>query len=300
MNLLVDTELRYLLQAVHHVETLRQHQEHVGIGGARLDKVSGEVGGTERRQLVAGDRAAELSEVGLRRLLQRMAERVVRRDEVPLLAVLVEQQFGNGVGLHLRRVTHAIDVPVAILAGDAVSVATGDNVQHLLLVRHLGDGERDPRIHIADEELDAVAFDQLARLLHASADVIGRVLDQELNFAAEHATLGVDLFDGVFNADQFILRHRGVDAGEWIDHADFDRVGGARRPYKGPGDLGETGDGAGLDHGAAVYAAEVEALGHLFLPERVISAGDFAAAVSARQEAMTSWAPQFAPALDSP
>jgi hypothetical protein len=29
---------------------------------------------------------------------------------------------------------------------------------------------------------------------------------------------------------------------------------------------------------------------HFFLPERVISAGDFAAAVSARQEAMTTWA----------
>src|SRR6516165_4402272 len=292
VNLLVDTELGYLLQAVHHVETLRQHQEHVGIGSARLDKVSGEVGGAERRQLVAGDSAAELSEVGLRRLLQRMAERVVRRNEVPFLAVLVEQQFGNGVGLHLRRVTHAIDVPVAILAGDAVSVATGDNVQHLLLVRHLGNGERDPRIHIADEELDAVAFDQLARLLHASADVIGRVLHQELNLAAEHAALRVDLLDGVFDADQFILRHRCVDAGEWIDHADLDRIGGARRPYEGRGDLGETGDGTSLDDGAAVYGAAIETFGHLFLPERVFSIDDLAAAVSARQE-LPLWAPSL-------
>src|SRR6516165_4789071 len=203
-----------------------------------------------------------------------MAERVVRRNEVPFLAVLVEQQFGNGVGLHLRRVTHAIDVPVAILAGDAVGVAAGDNVQHLLLVRYLGDGERDPRIHIAYEELDAVAFDQLARLLHASADIIGRVLDQELNLAAEHATLGVDLLDSVFNADQFILRHRSVDAGKWIDHADLDRIGGTRQPYEGRGDLGETGDSAGFDDNAAVYRAAVEAFGHLFLPVRVFSTGD--------------------------
>jgi putative ABC transport system substrate-binding protein len=61
--------------------------------------------------------------------------------------------------------------------------------------------------------------------------------------------------------------------------------------------LGETGDGAGLDHGAAIYGTAVEALRHLFLPERVFSGGDFAAAVPARQEAMTSCA--FAPALDS-
>ena len=31
----------------------------------------------------------------------------------------------------------------------------------------------------------------------------------------------------------FILRHRGIDAGQRIDHADLDRVGGARRPTKG-------------------------------------------------------------------
>jgi hypothetical protein len=54
--------------------------------------------------------------------------------------------------------------------------------------------------------------------------------------------------------------------------------------------LGETGDGAGLDHGAAVYGAAVEALRHFFLPERVFSGGDFAAAAPARQEAMTSFA----------
>jgi len=249
----------------------------------------------ERRQLVACDGAAELSEVGLRCLLQRMAERVVRRDEVPLLAVLVEQQFGDGVGLHLRRVTDAIDVPVAILAGDTVSVATGDDVQDLLLVRHLGDGERDPRIHIADEELDAVAFDQLTRLLHTSADVISRVLDQELNLAVKHATLGVDLLDGVFNADQFILRHCCVNAGEWIYYADLDRVRGARRPYEGRGDLGETGDGTSLNNSAAIYGAAAETFGHLLLPEWVFSVGDLACVARGRQGVVS-----FSPDMSAP
>src|SRR5208282_3948083 len=130
------------------------------------------------------------------------------------------------------------------------------------------------RVHVPDEELDAVAFDQLARLLHAGADVVGRILDQELNLAAEHAAL---------DADQLVLRHRGIDPGERIDHADLDRVGGARRPDEGRGDLSETDDGAGLDDGAAVYGAEVEAFGHLFLPGGCFSIGDLDSAASRRQ-----------------
>ena len=152
------------------------------------------------------------------------------------------------------------------LAGDAVGVAAGNDVQHLLLVRYLGDGERDPRIHVADEELDAVAFDQLACLLHAGADIVGRIFDQELDLATEHAALGVDLFDCVFDADQFVLRHRSVDAGERIDDSYFDRVCGARRPDEGSGDLSESGDGAGLNNGAPVYGAEVKTFGHFVPP----------------------------------
>jgi len=34
------------------------------------------------------------------------------------LAVFVEQEIGNGVRFHARRVADAIDVPLAILAGD--------------------------------------------------------------------------------------------------------------------------------------------------------------------------------------
>ncbi len=88
VNLLVEAELHDLLEAVHHVGALRQHQDDVRVGGLRLDEVGGEIRGAERRELVAGHRAAEFGQVDGRRLLQRMAEGVVGRDEMPFLAVL--------------------------------------------------------------------------------------------------------------------------------------------------------------------------------------------------------------------
>ena len=51
-------------------------------------------------------------------------------------------------------------------------------------------------------KLDLVALDQLARLLHAGADVVGRILDQQLDLAAEDAALGVDLLDRELGADR--------------------------------------------------------------------------------------------------
>ena len=77
-------------------------------------------------------------------------------------------------------------------------------------------------IDVADHEVDAVALDQLARLLHAGADVVGGVLDQQFDLASENAALGVDLRDGVFGAHHLVAGRRGINAGQGIDHADPD------------------------------------------------------------------------------
>ena len=63
VDLLVDAELHDLLEAVDHVGALHQQDQHVRIGGARLDQIGGEIGGAERGQLVAGDGAAELLQI---------------------------------------------------------------------------------------------------------------------------------------------------------------------------------------------------------------------------------------------
>ena len=52
------------------------------------------------------------------------------------------------------------------------------------------------RIDVANQEVDLVAVDELAGLLHGGAGVAaGRILDQQFDLAAENAALGVDLLE---------------------------------------------------------------------------------------------------------
>ena len=99
---------------------------------------------------------------------------------------------------------------------------------------------------------DLVALDQLARLLHAGADVVCGILHQELDRAPQHAALGVDLLDGKLCADQFVLRHGGINPRERIYHADADRRFAARRDDERRRDLKGTGCGGAFEHGATI------------------------------------------------
>ena len=88
----------------------------------------------------------------------------------------------------------------------------------------------------------------LSRLLHAGADVVGGVLDQELDRAAENAALLVDLGLGVFGALDLALRQRRQNAGQRIDHADLHRLSPRALMMNGaPIDLTGTKDKTGLD-----------------------------------------------------
>ncbi len=103
-------------------------------------------------------------------------------------------------------------------------------------------------------KLDLVALDQLAGLLDPGADVVRGVFDQEFERAAENAALGVDVVDRQPRADHFVLRHRGVDAGERIDHADLDRGFTAGGDDEGRRDLGGADRGAGLEQRAPIHS----------------------------------------------
>ena len=97
---------------------------------------------------------------------------------------------------------------------------------------HLRHRVGDAGIHVAEDHVDLIAVDQLARLLHAGADVVGRILDQKLDLAAENAALLVDFGHGVFGAVDLALRQRRQHAGQRIDHADLDRLLAASRDEK--------------------------------------------------------------------
>ena len=157
---------------------------------------------------------------------------------------------------------------MAARAGDRVGMAARHDMQDALFVRNLGHGERERRVDVAEQEVDLVALDQLARLLHRGARVAaGRILDDEFNRAAENAALGVDLIERQLAADQFVLAWPGVSAGQRIVEADPDRVRGAGANDKGAGDLRGGEHEPRFDDSATVHADARIGLGHgLLLP----------------------------------
>ena len=194
-----------------------------GLAACALIRIGREVGCAEWRQRGAHLRTSELFQARFKTLLQRVAEGIVGGDEVPLLAELIEQQLGDGVGLHPRRIADAKNIPVTIASRHRVGVAAGDDVQHLGLVRYLTDRERHRGIDVAEKEVDLVALDQLVGLLHRRTGVgAGRVLGYERDLSAEDAALGVDLLDRQFASYLLVLAELGVGACERIVEAELD------------------------------------------------------------------------------
>ena len=125
--------------------------------------------------------------------------------------------------LQTRNTFHLQSLPVI-----EVGVATGNDVQYLLFSGDLGDRGGDTGIDVADHEVDLIPLDQLARLLHPGADVVGGIFHQQLDLPPEYAAPGVDLFDGELGPHHLVAGLRGIDPGERIDHADPDRRLAAR------------------------------------------------------------------------
>ena len=70
-------------------------------------------------------------------------------------------------------------------AGDRVGMAARNDVQDFLFVGHLRHRQRERGIDVAEQKIDLVAVDQLARLLHRRAGVAaGGILDDQFDVAA--------------------------------------------------------------------------------------------------------------------
>src|ERR1700712_2932544 len=152
-----------------------------------------------------------------------MAIGVVGGDEEEFLAEAPDQFTGDGGGIHGGRVADPEDVPFAVGAGDRVGMAAGDDVEDFQFAGYLRHGVGDAGVHVAEDDVHFVAFDQLAGFLHAGADVVGGILDQKFDLPAEDAVFLVQSFDRVFRTFDFASGEGGKDAGEGIDHSDANR-----------------------------------------------------------------------------
>jgi hypothetical protein len=89
-ELFVQAELNGLFQRIDRVLPGSKEDDDVRLRRLCLNEVGGKVGGAERRQRRTRFRTVVLLQRRLEALLQSVAERVVRRDEVPALAILFE------------------------------------------------------------------------------------------------------------------------------------------------------------------------------------------------------------------
>ncbi len=146
-------------------------------------------------------------------------------------------------------------------------MAAGHDMEDVLLVGDIRDRLRQRRVDVAENEVHMVAVDQLARLLHRGAGVAaGRILDQQLDLAAEDAALGIDLFERELGADHLILAERRVGARERIVEPDLNCIGGARRDDEGRRNLRNARQGSRLDQRAAVEVKQTFGLIHFYPP----------------------------------
>ena len=117
-------------------------------------------------------------------------------------------------------------------------------MEHLLFASDLRHRDRNAGIHVADDEAHLIALDQLACLLHAGADVIGGIFDQEFDRPAQNAALLVDLLGGEFRSHDLALCDRGINPGQRIDHSDPDRRFAAGLDDEGGRELHRSNSGA--------------------------------------------------------
>ena len=222
-HLVLHAELGELLHAIDLGQAAHVVEQNVRLEGLGLDQSGGEIGVVDRQHVAVIGTAGFLERLD-EGVLQRVAVGVIGRDEEPFLAELLDQFRRDRLGVHRCRVADAEHVPFAIGAGDRIGMTAGDDMEHLLFVGHLRHGVGDAGVDVADDGVDLIAVDQLARLLHAGADVVRRILDEQLDLAAENSALLVDLGLGVFGAVNLALRQRRQHAGQRIDHADLHRL----------------------------------------------------------------------------
>ena len=194
----------------------------------RLQQVGREVRGRQR----CPDRADDLPAAGVhdvgRRLLELGAECVVRGDEEPGLAALVEDRPGRAVGERGRIVAVVDHVGVAVLPGQRGARRADREEGNLPLLGDRRQGQADPGVGAAEQHREALCVGPFAKLARADVGLVLVVGCQEFDRLAERAAakIGDRHLDPL---DRPRAVHVRIDPGQIVDVADDDLVGRPRR-----------------------------------------------------------------------
>ncbi len=157
-----DSEFIGLLDGVDRVGAGVGEPDDLGAGRLRLQQVGREVGGGERRFDAAHDLAAGLGDDFGRIRFERLAEHIIRGNEVPGLAALLHDR-PSGACRHRVGVVGVVDVVGrALLAGDRRGAGAGEEGDALLLGGDGHDGQRGGARHQVGDGVDLLFIEPLA------------------------------------------------------------------------------------------------------------------------------------------
>jgi hypothetical protein len=184
---------------------------------------------------------------------------IVSRMIVPIATKSQPAAFMRALLLHQPRQRHAHLVEVA---GAARELELVEGLVHLagrrhrvevddvLLELHRHRGGVGGGADVRDHREDLVLVHELLRRQHRLLRVVARVLEQQLDLAAVHAALLVELVGAQHHAEADLLAEAGDRAGEILDRAEHDLVlADALRLGEGGGRQRERGGECKAFHG---------------------------------------------------
>ncbi len=225
-----EAELGILLEEVGDLVAGEIDHHEIGLGLADLEQISGEVGGVGRHQIVTGEIAAIGFHEALADFQEVMAERIVGRLRIPLLALdqtIAQERAADGFDIHRILRLDVEHVALAILAAQRVGIAAGIDEQRLVARGDLRDGQARGGRNLADDAGDLVALDHAFGLGRCGLRV-DRVFLEQFDLAAHHAARRVDLFHREVDRHHGIFAERPEKAGARRQMTDSDDVGGLR------------------------------------------------------------------------
>ncbi len=220
LHALVDAELARGLDGVDGVAARVRQAQDLRLGVLRLQQEGGEVRGIQRVLHAAQHPAAlflhDLGRVGL----QRGAEGIVGRQEEPVLAALLHHRSARALGQRHGVVGVLHGIGAALLIGQRRGTCAVHHEDALLLLRHLGHGQRRARVGAAEEHRQALRVDPLPRLAGGNVGLVLVVGGDQLDRHAQH--LPAEIVDRHLDCHRAVLAlHVRIQARHVGDEADL-------------------------------------------------------------------------------